>query len=378
MHVAQCGFLLDSQQRTPQQLLTDWYTLVDTAEAAGSANVRVSVVQAAQLTTTIQRNTIDYHFLPAASQPCSAGGAADMLRLMQRLQPDVIHVHGLGFPLHVGALCALVPGIPVLLQDHADRVPRLWRRRAWRHGHQAVAGVAFCAAAQAQPFEQARLLGAGVTVFEIPESTSRFTPGDQVAARSVTGLYGTPAILWVGHLNANKDPLTVLRGFSLILDQIPEAHLWMCFGNAPLLPIIKNLLAAQPSLAARVHLLGAVPHVHVQDLMRSADLFVLGSRREGSGYALIEALATGLTPVVSDIPSFRSLTNHGAVGALWPCDDATAFGQSLLRTAGMPNQQRRIAALSHFRAQLSSTALGARLATAYHQLIAGHAPESRS
>ena len=62
--------------------------------------------------------------------------------------------------------------------------------------------------------------------------------------------------------------------------------------------------------------------------MRAADVFVLGSHREGSGYSLIEALACGLPPVVTDIPSFRSLTAAGAVGALWPCGDARALGDA--------------------------------------------------
>ena len=40
----------------------------------------------------------------------------------------------------------------------------------------------------------------------------------------------------------------------------------------------------------------------VEELMRAADIFTLGSHREGSGYALTEALACGLPPVVTDIP----------------------------------------------------------------------------
>ena len=45
--------------------------------------------------------------------------------------------------------------------------------------------------------------------------------------------------------------------------------------------------------------------------MQAADLFVLGSHREGSGYSLIEALACGLPPVVTDIHAFRTLTGCG-------------------------------------------------------------------
>jgi glycosyltransferase involved in cell wall biosynthesis len=371
MHVAQTGFLLHPRQRQPAELLSEWHTLVDTAEAAVAAGCRVAVLQAAHTTETITRNGVDYHFAPAIARPFGRSARSPLNKLLQQLRPDVLHVHGLGFPRHVGALRELMPAVPVLLQDHADRVPRLWRWPAWRHGHRTVAGAAFCAAAQAQPFMQARLLGPHPIVFEIPEATSRFTAGDPAAARSVTGVRGSPAILWVGHLNHNKDPLTVLRGFNLALRELPQATLWMCFGSAPLMPEIRRLLAANPPLAARVHLLGRVPHAHIQELMRAADLFVLGSHREGSGYSLIEALATGLTPVVTDIPSFRSLTGNGAVGALWPCDDSAAFAQRLLVVAKLPAQRLRTAATGHFAQHLSAEAVGSRLASAYERLVAG-------
>ena len=40
----------------------------------------------------------------------------------------------------------------------------------------------------------------------------------------------------------------------------------------------------------------------------AADLFVVGSHHEGSGYSLMEACACGAMPVVTDIPTFRLLT----------------------------------------------------------------------
>ncbi len=103
-------------------------------------------------------------------------------------------------------------------------------------------------------------------------------------------------------------------------------------------------------------------------------MFVLASHREGSGYALIEALACGLPPVVSDIPSFRSLTGHGAVGTLVPVGDAEGFASGIVAQAGRPRREARGAVLAHFADALSPYALGRRLVRAYSTLARRAAP----
>ena len=41
-------------------------------------------------------------------------------------------------------------------------------------------------------------------------------PLPRAMARAISGVHGDPALLWVGHLDANKDPLTVLEGFEQV------------------------------------------------------------------------------------------------------------------------------------------------------------------
>src|SRR5438876_111648 len=55
-------------------------------------------------------------------------------------------------------------------------------------------------------------------------------------------------------------------------------------------------------------MLGHVLHFRLAAFYSAADLFVLGSHDEGSGYAVLEACACGASPVVTDIPSFRRMT----------------------------------------------------------------------
>ncbi len=285
------------------------------------------------------------------------------------LAPDLVHVHGLGFPRDVLSLVSLLPGVPIILQDHANKPPRFWRRALWRREMSAAAAITFCALAQARPFADTGLLPPTTRLYEIPESTSRFTPGDRPEARRLTGLAGDPAVLWVGHLNANKDPLTVLAGIGAAARELPRLQLYCCFGVAPLLREVQDRIAADSGLHGRVHLLGRVPHARIEQLMRAADLFVLGSHHEGSGYSVIEALACGLPPIVTDIPSYRALTGGGAVGTLWPCDDARALCDALRCAAASGGAEARAAVRAHFDRELSFDALGRKLAAMYEDVL---------
>jgi len=368
-HVVQISFFKDPRGRAAAQLLNEWPTLVDVAEAASRSGTNVSVVHASSQTERLERNGVQYHFLPFEDEASRGGPNAAYRGLLRSLAADVFHVHGLDFPRQVHSLAELTPGVPIILQDHASRPPRMWRRAAARRGMSVAAGVAFCSRDQARPFTDAGLIGASTQIYGIPESTSRFTPGDREDARRLTGVHGSPAVLWVGHLDANKDPLTVLDGISAAIGELPGLRLYCCFGNAPLLRAVQNRIATDTRLRDKVLLLGRVPHERIEQLMRAADIFVLGSHREGSGYSLIEALACGLPPVVTDIPSFRSLTKAESVGRLWACDDSQALCQAMLSIASCSSSTLRAAVRAHFDRELSSHALGVKLTAMYQDVL---------
>jgi glycosyltransferase involved in cell wall biosynthesis len=369
LHAVQISFFSDPQGRPPEQLLDAWPTLVDVAEAASRSAIRVSVVQASSHSKQLVRNAVRYCFLPFGEASSSSESVAGLRELLRSLAPDVLHVHGLGFPRHVLSMVAHTPGVPIIMQDHADRPPRIWRRALWRRGLAQAAAITFCTLEHARPFAAAGVLSPQADLYEIPESTSRFSPGDRDAARRLTQIDGDPAVLWVGHLDDNKDPLTVLAGLSEAARALPGLRLWCCFGTAPLMHAVQQRIATDPMLRGRVQLLGRVPHERVEHLMRAADIFVLGSHHESTGFALIEALACGLPAVVTDIPSFRSLTGAGTAGMLWPCNDANALSEAVRSVAHRLDSGMRAAVRAHFERELSFDSLGLKLAAMYQQVF---------
>ncbi len=369
MRIAHVGFYRDPGDRAPEELLAAWPTLVDVAESVATTGARVSVIQASGHSRHIHRNGIDYHFLPLTDRRQRLRAGSDLPDLLAALDPQVLHVHGLGFPRQVRHMAAAAPGIPIMLQDHADRLPRWWRRGAFRRCAPVVAGVAFCSRQQARPFLESGLIARGTGVYEIPEATSRFQPGDAAQARANARVRGEPLLLWVGHLDANKDPLTVLAGVGQAARRLPGLQLWCCFGKGQLLRRVRERIRSDPLLEGRIHLLGQVRHDEVEQLLRAADVLVSGSHREGSGYALIEALACGLPPVVTDIPSFRTLTGEGAVGRLWKAGDPASLCAALLDLPARTDTSARAAVRAHFDRELSQEALGRKLVAAYGDVL---------
>jgi glycosyltransferase involved in cell wall biosynthesis len=63
----------------------------------------------------------------------------------------------------------------------------------------------------------------------------------------------------------------------------------------------------------------------LENYYRAADYFILGSHRESMGFVLCEAMACGCIPIVSNIPSFKKMTENGTYGFLFPPGDEDAL-----------------------------------------------------
>jgi glycosyltransferase involved in cell wall biosynthesis len=147
----------------------------------------------------------------------------------------------------------------------------------------------------------------------------------------------------------------------------------MVYHEIDLLPSVHRWLAANPTVASRVALLGRQPHDSLEAIFNSADLFLLGSHHEGSGYAVLEALACGVVPVLTDIPSFRILTGQGTVGGLWPVGDAEALSRVLTARTSLLHPGTPHVVRSFFEANFSWETIGSRAMDVYRRLAVSNA-----
>jgi glycosyltransferase involved in cell wall biosynthesis len=322
MKVAQVNYVFDASVIDPDALLERYSTLRDWGESILAAGAtRVLTFQRFGRDAAFTRNGVDYVFRRDGSgeRPRFWNRSTRLHAALAQANLDVAHVNGLEFG---GALRhlrhAVGPSTAIVVQDHGGQSQRLAGRATpdalvGRRGFRAADGFLFTAGAQAGPWRRAGAITSGQRVFEVPEASTHLRGIPRSAARIASHVEGTPAVLWVGRLNANKDPLTVLDGFEQSLTHLPQAVLTLVHGTDDQLSAVSARVSGSPALRDHVRLAGHVGHEMMPAYYSAADLFVLGSHHEGSGYALIEACACGTVPVVTAIPSFRVLTAEGSM-----------------------------------------------------------------
>jgi len=375
MHVVLVIYFYERDLETPQALLDRYSTIGPIAHALHDEGAEVTVLQRFHRNVSVEDKGVRFEFCVDACEPNlrkwqiphAFHRAVRKACALHASQPLVVHVEGLLYPVQTRFLRSALPyQLAMVAQHHAEKPWKGIRRALQQWGLRSVNGFFFAARDLADGWKG--LISKDQQIYEVMEGSTFFRCEDRTVARARTGLSGAPIILWVGNLTANKDPLTVLSGFEQILQHVPLARLYMAYRSTDVLPAVQERIAASSSLREAVTLLGSVDHSRLEDIYNSADYFVLGSHYEGSGFALAEAMACGVIPVVTRIPSFVAMTDEGRAGACWTAGDPDAFRGALLHVLQQPVEALSQQARRIFDQRLSYPAIARASLRAYDEL----------
>lgn len=277
-------------------------------------------------------------------------------RVLRADLPDIIHSFDLVYYPHLIALGRL--GIPLVAHFHGGAAARrpLWRALE-RRALSKVQRLLFTTLAQA----------AGWIANGYPEQGVRAIFETSVDLPLLSGPRGarsgrSPVLVCAGRLDPVKDPLTTLAGFERLLGSHPNAVLHLCWTDAPMLAPVQDYARR---LGSSVQLHGRLSHDAVIRLVASADVLVQSSIREVCGVAVLEAMALGVPPVVTDISAFRAVL--GECGARFAVGDADGLAAGVRRVLVDPNAGD--ACRSRFERHLSFGALAEQLCGVYADLL---------
>lgn len=129
---------------------------------------------------------------------------------------------------------------------------------------------------------------------------------------------------------------------------------------------------ATADLASSTNFMGMVSDRQtLADLYRASDIFVFPSRKEGLGNVVLEAMASGLQIVVSDIPVLDRVICNGVNGIRVPLEDVAATASAIIRIIENPTMSTSIASAARINAveKFSFSAWQAQLVEIYNRLI---------
>jgi glycosyltransferase involved in cell wall biosynthesis len=134
-----------------------------------------------------------------------------------------------------------------------------------------------------------------------------------------------PVILAAGRFEPQKDYLTLLDAFALLLKKRP-VHM-IILGEGSTFAEVRSRASAL-NLIANLDLPGFVANPY--SYMSRAAVFVLSSRWEGFGNVLVEALACGTQVVSTDCPSGPAeILENGKFGSLVPVGDPIRMADAI-------------------------------------------------
>ncbi|WP_051384491.1 glycosyltransferase family 4 protein [Nitratidesulfovibrio termitidis] len=241
----------------------------------------------------------------------------------------VLHSHGKGAGLYT-RLLALLTGLACVHTFHGVHMKeygplKRWLYRIAEKGMSLLtrAGVAVSRGERAQILEEGlmpearlRLIENGVAVPEVPVSLPAVPP------------YRVVSISRFGMQKHSEFLVDILEALQRD-GRLGDFHV-VVVGDGPGREVVEALARAR-HLDDALECAGAMPEP--QALFAGALCYISTSRWEGMPLAVLEAMAHGLPPVVTDVVGNRDVVIHGMTGLLYPEHDARAAANALLRLA---------------------------------------------
>lgn len=190
--------------------------------------------------------------------------------------------------------------------------------------------------------------------------TERFRPADVKTTTDV------PHIVTVGRVVRQKNHALFLDAAERLLRSGHDTR-FTIVGDGPLRTELQAR-AASAGIADKVTFAGE--RQDVNEILRGATLFWLTSLWEGMPNAVLEAMASGVPVIVTEVSGTRELVEPGKQGYIVGCEDAAAFARySAELLADVPRREAMAAAARERAALFSTDAMVAKLESLYEEIL---------
>lgn len=271
----------------------------------------------------------------------SSSPLVDAMNWLDRVRPDVVHIHH-PFPLSVSAAwLARRRDIPIVATNHTIPECSLWGLRSIPVMYPAisrsferwiVAVLKRCDCVSTPTETAAGLLHAmgfpnPVVSISNGVDNHRFKPGDRPRGLAAKlGLDSRPVVLYAGRLDSEKQMDVWLQAAALLSGRIDVQFL---VGGQGSERIRLEALVRHLSLEGRLHFFGYLNEEEYPLVYRLADVFCITSEVELQSIATLEAISSGLPVVGVRAAALPELIHDGRNGFLADPGDSEILAQRL-------------------------------------------------
>lgn len=296
------------------------------------------------------RNNIRYSFFKSRNKFLHI--PLKTLSYIRKEQPDIVIVQGTVFPLQVILLRMLLGRKPQIIVQHHGNMPFKGIKKIFQQvADKCTNAYLFTALGNVKIWIDNNIIKNKEKCYEVLEGSTYLAKQNKQESRAILQMRNGDIFLWVGRLDTEKGPVTVLKGFEKYLHNDPGAKLYMIYQAEHLLPEVKTIINGSSLLKNAVTLVGKIPHEQLENWYSAADFYVSGSHREAAGFGLIESMACGCIPVVTDIPPFRKIT--GSYGFLFEKDNPDSLYSMLLQASKVQKYELSNSIVDYFQRELT-------------------------
>ncbi|HZB12672.1 MAG TPA: glycosyltransferase family 4 protein [Chryseolinea sp.] len=301
------------------------------------------------------KHDVEYHFLKLTKWQLLF--PVRLHRYVDNLKPDVVVIQGLIFPWQVLWLTFhLKRKVKLVAVHHAERPLRFPKSLLQKVADRFIHAYFFAAVDLGKRWVDKGQISSLNKIHEIMEVSSFFYPTNVNDLLQRRNNY-----LWVGRLDDNKDPATLVKAFARFLQDEPSATLKIVYRAGNHRDDIERLLTSLEIDRKQIVLIENVDHDEMLHWYNDAAFVISTSHYEGSGAAVCEGMACGCIPIVTNIPSFRMMTQSGKVGFLFAPGDVNGLHQALRSSRQVSLLDERKKVLTQFQENLSCDAISKKM-----------------
>jgi len=258
-----------------------------------------------------------------------------LVALTKELKIDIIHTHNPG-PHIYGAITGFLTGLPVIHTKHGRNFPtdkkKVWLNRISSFLTDKIVAVSRDAADICQNVEKVSSTKLNVILNGIDTNIFCPTINEHMQEQQPVRIGIVARLSW------EKDHKTLLNACRILVGQNIHFHLEI-IGDGPLRNALEEMVKAQ-SIDRFVSFSG-MRH-DVAELLRRLDLYVLSSTTEGISLTLLEAMATKLPIVATNVGGNPEVVIDGETGYLVPPQNPEEMAKKLLLLINDKNLRRQM------------------------------------